>query len=127
MLKYMMTKRRTGALASLVAAYALVLHVIISSFMLATVSAAFAAGGEICVSHPETTTSDGPIGKVPGKSVVRCPLCVGNHAPGVPPSDVALSVVRFAVAIDLQARLETATALEAPYSSHQARAPPRLS
>lgn len=127
-MKHIVTKRRTGAMASLVAAYALVLHVIISSFVLATVSpAAFAAGAEICVSHPETISSDGANGKASGKSVVRCPLCIGNHAPGVPPSDVVLTLVRFAVALDLQAALEATSVLSAPYSNHQARAPPRLS
>jgi hypothetical protein len=127
-LKNMTAKRRTGALASFVAAYALVLHVIISSFVLATVSpASFAAADEICFSHPETISPDGATGKVPGKSVFRCPLCVGNHAPGVPPSDVVLSLVRFAVALDLRAKLETVTGLEAPHSSHLARAPPHLS
>lgn len=126
-MKHLMAKRRSGALASLVAAYALVLHVIVSSFVLATVSpAAFASGTEICVSHLETVAPDGATGKVPAKSVVRCPLCVGNHAAGVLPSDVVLTALRFAVALDLQTKVETASVIEAPYSSHQARAPPHL-
>ena len=128
LLKYLMTKRRSGALASLVAAYALVLHVIISSFVLATVSpAGFAFGTEICISHPETGASDGATGKVPTKSIVRCPLCVGNHAPGVPPSEVVQTLIRFAIAVDVQAKLESVSYLEAAHSSHQARAPPRQS
>jgi hypothetical protein len=121
--------RRTAGLgAAWIAALALVLNVLLSSALLASISpAAFAAGHELCLNSPDPAAAVDDASKTTGKSVMHCPICIGNHAPGVPPTTAVFTVSRVAVAIaqELTASADVVERL-AGYD-HRARAPPSLS
>lgn len=126
-MSYLAKKRWTGTFASLAAAYALVLHVVLSSFAMAAMSpAAAASGGEICISHVDAVLADADTGKVKGKPVVRCPLCVGSHASAMPPGQQAVALLRFAIAVDRQALEPAGIRVAAATSTHPARGPPHV-
>ena len=90
-LKYSLHKRLIGSVASLAAAYALVLNVVLSSMLLASLSpTALAAGTEICaasavygIAHDNAGQSDAD--QAPGAVAAHCPVCVFAHLPGTPP------------------------------------------
>jgi hypothetical protein len=127
-LKHLSRKRWFGAVASLAAAYALVLNVVFSSMLLASVSpAAAAAGFEICANNPDLAAAHGDDGKTTGKIAVHCPICVGQHAPGAPPSHEPHFASRFAVAIAPVLAPDVVSVARPANADHQARAPPRLS
>ncbi|UZE50174.1 DUF2946 family protein [Rhodopseudomonas sp. P2A-2r] len=128
-MKHLSRKRIVGAVASFVAAYALVLNVMLSSMLLASLSpVAAAAGFEICANNPDLAAAHDDAGKSTGKAVVHCPLCVGNHhaAGALPPTGPSFAV-RVAVASPPAFTPGGSVATRAATSSHQARAPPRLS
>jgi hypothetical protein len=121
-------KRWFGAVASLAAAYALVLNVVLSSLLLAAISpTAQAAGFELCLTHPDLAASPDDAGKTSGAPAVHCPICVGTHAPGAPPASATFLVSRIAIAIAPVAALDDRIVATAATSDHRARAPPRLS
>ncbi len=121
-------KRRFGAVASLAAAYALVLNVILSSLLLASVSpAAYAAGIEICANNPDVAAAHDDAGKTTGKPSVHCPVCVGHHAAGAPPAPMASLASRIAIATAPVLAPDDAVVTHRAGADHQARAPPRLS
>jgi hypothetical protein len=120
-------KRRFGAVASFAAAYALVLNVILSSLLLASVSpAAYAAGIEICANNPDLAAAHDDAGNTTGKPSVHCPVCIGHHASGAPPSVVSLPT-RIALVIAPAIVPDDAAVAHRASTGHQARAPPRLS
>jgi hypothetical protein len=127
-LKHSSRKRFFGAVASLAAAYALVLNVVLSSMLLAAMSpTAMAAGFEICANNPDFAAAHDDAGKQSGKPALHCPVCVGHHAPAAPPSPVAWLVSRVAVTIAPAFAPDIAFVAHPAHTSHQARAPPRLS
>ena len=112
-----------GTVASMAAAYALVLNVILSSLLLASVSPSlYAAGFEICAVNPD----HGDAGKSPGQVAVHCPVCVFSHAPGAPPQPTQFAVSRIAIAISPAFAHEAAIVARLAATDHQARAPPAL-
>ena len=116
-------RRRFGTVASLAAAYALVLNVILSSLLLASVSPAlYAAGFEICAVNPD----HGDAGKSPGQVAVHCPVCVFAHAPGAPPQPTEFLTTRIAISIAPTIAREAAVIARLAATDHQARASPRL-
>ena len=116
-------RRWFGTVASLAAAYALVLNVVLSSLLLASVSpAARAAGFEICVVNPDHNDA----GKASGQVAVHCPVCVFSHAPGAPPQPTLFAVARVAVALAPDFSREPAIVARLAATDHQARAPPQL-
>ena len=116
-------RRWFGTVASLAAAYALVLNVVLSSLLLASVSpAAYAAGLEICAVSPDHNDS----GKSSGQVAVHCPVCVFSHAPGAPPQPTLFAVSRIAIAISPAFAHEAAIVARLVATDHQARAPPAL-
>ena len=116
-------RRWFGTVASLAAAYALVLNVILSSLLLASVSpAAYAAGFEICAVSPD----HGDAGKSPGQVAVHCPICVFSHAPGAPPQPTQFLTTRIAVTIAPTVARGAAVIARLAATDHQARGPPRL-
>jgi hypothetical protein len=120
-------KRLAGVWASLVAAYALVLNVVLSGVLLAPVSpATFEAGFSICVNSSDSTVIHDDSGKTTGKSVARCPLCLGHQGSILPPIPTTTTEVRFAVAIDLDTSFEDAFVGNVTTSAPRARAPPRF-
>lgn len=120
-------KRRFGGWAALVAAYALVFNVVLSSLVMASLSpAAFAASMEICASNPDLAASHDDDGKTSGKVAVHCPVCVGSHAAGTPPPAGPALSVRVAIVVAPSFAAAADVVATAATSSHRARAPPRL-
>jgi len=116
-------RRWFGTVASLAAAYALVLNVVLSSLLLASVSpAAYAAGFEICAVNPD----HGDAGQGSGQVAVHCPVCVFSHAPGAPPQPTLFLTSRIAVTVAPSFSRESAVVARLAATDHQARAPPRL-
>jgi hypothetical protein len=116
-------RRWFGTVASLAAAYALVLNVVLSSLLLASVSpAAYAAGFEICAVNPD----HGDAGKTSGQAMVHCPVCVFSHAPGAPPQPTIFHTVRLAITVAPTIAREAAIVARLAATDHQARAPPEL-
>ncbi|WP_433996248.1 DUF2946 family protein [Bradyrhizobium jicamae] len=120
-------KRRIGWGAAFVGAYALVLNLVLSSLLVASVSPAFAADEHVlCVSNGSDRAAQNETGKGRQNSVVHCPVCVGHHVSGaLPPSQPTLacgSHVRSPSAIPFEARFV------APLRTydHQSRGPPFL-
>jgi hypothetical protein len=121
-------KRWFGAVASMAAVYALVLNVVLSSLVLASISpAAQAAGFELCLAHPDQAASPDDNSGPTRAPMVHCPVCVGTHAPGAPPTIAAFHVSRIAVAIVPVAAPDERIVAEPANSDHRARAPPQLS
>lgn len=120
-------KRWFGAVASLAAVYALVLNVVLSSLVLASIPpAAQAAALELCLTHPDLAASPDGSGKTTAPAV-HCPICVGTHAPGAPPSVATISISRVALTIAPIATPDDRIVAERASSDHRARAPPQLS
>lgn len=119
-------KRWFGAVASLAAAYALVLNVVLSGMLLAALSpTAIAAGLEICHNAPAPAApSDG---KGTATPAAHCPICLGSHAPGAPPDSVAFEALRSAVAEAPAAVINEAPVAGSAPADHRARAPPPVS
>ncbi|QUS41752.1 hypothetical protein RPMA_25040 [Tardiphaga alba] len=115
-------------MASLAAVYALVLNVVLSSLILASVSpAAQAAGFELCLTHPDLAVSLDDNGKTTGAPAVHCPACLGTHAPGAPPAIATFAITRIAIAITPFTAPDDRIVAERATSDHRARAPPQLS
>jgi hypothetical protein len=120
-------KRRIGTAAAFAAAYALVLNVILSSALLASLSpTAFAAAHELCINGGDATAAQNDAGKTGNSSTVRCPICVGNHASGALPPAVPPLVSRVAVAVSPQPAFDGAILALATPHDHQPRGPPQL-
>lgn len=125
---HVLRKRRFGAVASLAAAYALVLNVILSSMLLAAVSPAEAAAGfQICHNNPDLAAAQDDAGKNTGQPPAHCPLCVGNHAPGAPPALDVVFASRAATVLATAVVRDDTVAAHVITSDHRARAPPQLS
>ncbi|WP_158005634.1 DUF2946 family protein [Tardiphaga robiniae] len=127
-MRHFSRKRWFGGVASLAAAYALVLNVILSSMLLAAISPADAAAGyQICHNNPDSAATQDDVGKTTGKPAAHCPLCTGSHAPGAPPAQTAFVTSRIAIAIAPVAAPDDRIVATVATSDHRARAPPRLS
>jgi hypothetical protein len=121
-------KRFAGLAAAWLAVYALVLNVMLSSALLASnPPAAYLAGHEICANSPDASAAFDDAGKPTGKAALHCPLCVGTHAPGVPPTNALFVVSRIAVAITPEIASDADHVERLAGYDHRARAPPRLS
>jgi hypothetical protein len=118
--------------AAWVAAYALVLNVILSSALMAAMSpVAFAAGDQICANSADLQTVRDEAGKEAGKTdhkktAVQCPMCVGNHVAIDLPTPVPAVAGRIALCAPQKFVHGLAPASFAKFSSHQPRGPPHL-
>ncbi|NVN87086.1 MAG: hypothetical protein HXX15_13475 [Rhodopseudomonas sp.] len=120
-------KRRIGTAAAFAAAYALVLNVILSSALLASLSPpAFAAAHEFCLNGGDATAALDDAGKPAKSATVRCPICVGNHVAGALPPAQPVLLGRVAIAVAPQPTFETPRVAPDPTHDHQPRGPPRL-
>ena len=86
-------KRRIGRGAAFFAAYALVLNVILSGMLVASISpVAGAAAQELCISSDNGDATRTDADKHGKKTNVHCPLCVGHHVSGaLPPPQPTLT------------------------------------
>ena len=121
-------KRIVGIGAAWIAAYALVLNVILSSILLATLSpVAFAAGHAICVNSADAGAVRDDAGKNNEAPSIRCPVCVGIHAAGaLPPPPGPIFFDRTALPISQAFAFDAALVERKKTSDHQARGPPLL-
>jgi hypothetical protein len=126
-LKLLSRKRMVGLGASWIAAYTLVLNVMLSSMLLASMSpAAMAASMELCVNNPDVVAAQKDADKSNGKAAVHCPICVGNHIAGTPPPAGPSFVARVAVTTAQIPAPATDVTPRALTSGNRARAPPGL-
>ncbi len=118
--------KKIGRLAALIAAYALVFNVMLTSALLATVSPLkLNAIHELCLngsSGGPATDDDGN----PAKPIIHCPLCVsGATMADLPPPTPALAIrIAFDVLYE-PARTEHFVA-RLSVNDHQPRGPPHL-
>jgi len=116
-----------GSVAAFAAAYALVLNVILSSALLATLSpAALAASHELCFNSATAAALPGDTGNSGKPVAVRCPLCVSSHVGVALPPVIALPVHRIAIAVPRLVALAAPFVATERISDHYPRGPPQL-
>jgi len=126
--KYASRKRMIGIGVAWLAAYALVLNVILSSVLHAAALSplTLGAGHILCANSAEIGAVRDDAGKS-DKRAMHCPLCVGNHSTAAlppPPFPVLIERVPSQTAL-VVASSDVFVAL-AKFSDNQARGPPGL-
>jgi hypothetical protein len=126
--KHASRKRVIGIGSAWIAAYALVLNVILSSVFLAALSStAFAADHTVCANSADIGAVRDDMGKSDKKAAIHCPMCIGKHAASAlpPPPDIVF-VDRTAVPVSLAFAFDAAGLEPKRVSDHQPRGPPSL-
>lgn len=120
-------KRRVGGVAAFVAAYALVLNVVLSSLLIAGISPAAAENGHIlCLNSINSDAAHGDADKSGQGGVIHCPLCIGHHVTGaLSPPEFALSE-RTELSVSVVLAFETRFVARFRSYDHQSRGPPAL-
>lgn len=119
--------RRVGRWAACVAAYVLVLNVMLTSALVASISPVqFNALHQLClngVSSGQTTDKGDP-----AKPIVKCPLCLSSAATlaDIPPQSPALAV-RIALHVPFEIAEHDIVVVRETSIDHQPRGPPHLS
>ncbi|QLH70900.1 DUF2946 family protein [Rhodopseudomonas palustris] len=120
------SRRRARALvAAWIAAYALVLNVILASTLLAGQSPVqLVTGHEFCLAAADGAPGDSG---QPAKAVpIRCPLCLGQHVSATPPPLSPALAIRIAFSIRYEVPPATPFVALRPSPAHQPRGPPAL-
>ncbi|MFT4116504.1 DUF2946 family protein [Bradyrhizobium sp.] len=119
------SRRRVGVGTAFIAAYALVLNVILSSILIASFSSISpAAAHEICMSGVDTDPTDAD--KSGHKTTIHCPLCIGHHVTGgLPPPDTVLAE-RVALRAEAICFVRDRLVAHIRSSAHLSRGPPAL-
>lgn len=121
-------KRAIAVTAALVAAYALVLNVMLSASLLAAQPPVQLLNGhEFCLTLAETDSSPDDLGKSAKQVPVRCPLCLGQHVSATPPPLTPALAIRIAFGISYELPQATPFVALDPEHDHQPRGPPTLS
>jgi hypothetical protein len=114
--------------AAFVAAYALVLNVILVSAALAAQSPVqLQAGHEFCLTDNDAAESPA---EQPGKAkpaAIHCPLCIGQHVSAAPPPVAPAVIIRLAFGFAYDPPRTTPFVALIPSHDHQPRGPPSLS
>ncbi|QDL96690.1 DUF2946 domain-containing protein [Rhodopseudomonas palustris] len=122
------SRRRARALvAAWVAAYALVLNVMLASALLAGQSPVqLLTGHAFCFAVTDADTARGDAGQ-PAKAVpIRCPLCLGNHVVATPPPLSPGLAIRIAFSIRFEVPRSASFVALQPSLDYQPRGPPVL-
>jgi hypothetical protein len=122
-------KRMIGIGAAWLAAYALVLNVILSSVLYAAAVSplSWADGHILCANSADISVVRDDAGKSDKRASGHCPLCLGNHAADAlpsPPSPVTIERVPSRTAAVIA--LDTVFVSLSRISDHRARGPPSL-
>ncbi|WP_063695444.1 DUF2946 domain-containing protein [Bradyrhizobium embrapense] len=120
-------RQRVGSAAAFVAAYALVLNVILSSLLVAGISPVAGAADQIlCINSTDADPAHDDAGKSGRSGAIHCPLCVGHHVTGaLPPPAFAFSA-RLPVAVTTIRAFEARFVARFRSYDHQSRGPPAL-
>jgi len=127
-LKQTSRKRGIAVGAAWIAAYALVLNVLLSGLILSTLSpAAFAAGHVLCANSADIGTVRKDAANTDKSAAVHCPICIANHvANALPPPPGTAFFERVATAVSQSPAPDAAFVQRALIFGHQARGPPSL-
>ena len=127
-MKYASRKRMIGIGVAWLAAYALVLNVILSSVLHAAALSplTLAAGHIVCANSADIGAVQGDAGKSDKRASVHCPLCVGNYSTAaLPPPPFPVLIERVPSQAALVAASGDVFVALAKFSDNQARGPPR--
>ena len=117
------SKRRIGLAAGLIAAYALVFNVVISSIVVSLSPISAADAHELCSSGG---TDAGGADKRGHRTAIHCPLCVSHYASGdLPPSESDLAT-RFAFRAEVVYAFQERIFARTRSLAHRSRGPPGL-
>lgn len=121
-------RQRVGRVAAFVATYALVLNVVLSSLLVASVSPVAAEAGQIlCINSTDANAAHDDAGKSGRGGAIHCPLCIGHHVTGaLPPPEFVLGA-RPVIAVAIVRAFETRFVARFRSYDHQSRGPPVLS
>ena len=118
--------KRIGRLAALIAAYALVFNVMLTSALLATISPLkLDAIHELCLNGSSEGPATDDSGN-PAKPIIHCPLCVSGMAMAdLPPPSPALAI-RIAFEVFYEPVPSDHFVAQLALNDHQPRGPPHL-
>ena len=120
-------RQRVGRAAAFVAAYALVLNVILSSLLVAGISPAAAAAGQIlCINRADPGVAHDDAGKSGRGGAIHCPLCIGHHVTGALPPPAFAFGARLPIALTTVRAFEVRFVARFRSYDHQSRGPPTL-
>jgi len=121
-------KRKIGIGVAWLAAYALVLNVILSSVLHAAALSplTLAAGHIVCANSADISVVRDDAGKSDKRASVHCPLCVSNHSTVALPPPPSPVIERASSRTAIVVLLDTVFVALARFSEHQARGPPSL-
>jgi hypothetical protein len=111
------------------AAYALVLNVILSSVLHAAALSplTLAAGHIVCANSADISVVQDDAGRSDKRASVHCPLCVGNHSTAaLPPPPFPVLIERAPSQTHSVVASDDVFVALARFSDHQARGPPSL-
>ena len=118
-------RQRVGRAAAFVAAYALVFNVILSSLLVASISPAAAAAGQIlCINSADAGVAHDDAGKSGRSGAIHCPLCIGHHFTGALPPPAFAFGARLPVAVTTIRSFEARFVARFRSYDHRSRGPP---
>lgn len=122
-------KRSIGIGATWIAALALVLNVVLSSALLASISptSAFADGHPICLNGAASGTIGDDSDQTGKTAGMQCPLCIGNHVAGTPPPSAPAILDRVAGSVSPAFIATPLLIALQPGRDQQPRGPPQSS
>ena len=111
-------RQRVGRAAAFVAAYALVLNVILSSLLV--------AGQILCINSADPGVAHDDAGKSGRGGAIHCPLCIGHHVTGALPPPAFAFGARLPIALTTVRAFEVRFVARFRSYDHQSRGPPTL-
>lgn len=115
-----------GRIAASIAAYALVLNVMLTSALLASISPPqFNALHELCLNGSSAKPAVANDGDDRAAPLIRCPLCLSPAVIALPPDSPA-PAIRIAVPALIRSAPHDTVVAQARTADHQARGPPSL-
>lgn len=122
-------KRTIGIGAAWLAAYALVLNVILSSVLHAAALSplTWAAGHIVCANSADISAVQDDAARGDKRASIHCPICAGNHsAAALPPPPFPVLIERTPSQTKAVAACDEVFVALARFSDYQARGPPSL-